>query len=360
MLLPDQTELYNRYCKARESLIRLISIPSTSGMEGECAQGMAQYLLSYGCDVIRTGNNLIVISKHYDPKRATLLLNSHLDTVKPSEGYTFNPCTPFEDDTRIAGLGSNDAKASVACLTETFLYFEQNPLIDYNLILILSSEEENSGKGGIELALLSSPAVDCAIVGEPTGMRAAVAERGLLVVDGTARGKSGHAARNEGINAIDIAMEDISWLKGYRFGRISSLMEEVKCTVTGIKAGTQHNVIPDCCTFMIDIRTNERYTNQEIMEILSANMKSSLKARSLSNKSSVTPAGHPLVKCAGELGVETYISPTTSDWMRMSFPAIKMGPGDSSRSHTADEYILKEELMSGVEGYINFVANLKL
>ncbi len=348
------------YERAEKLLKELISIPSLSGEERVCADALSGYLLEKNVNVIRSGNNIIALSKSFDHGRKTLLLNSHIDTVAPSQGYTFDPFVPREDGDSIIGLGSNDAKASVVSLIETFLFFENNDYLDFNLILILSAEEENSGERGVSLALSGSPQIDCAIVGEPTGMKMAVAERGLIVVDGVAMGKSGHAARGEGINAIDIAIEDIMWLNNYNFAKKSPFTGEIRCTVTGINAGKQHNVIPDRCTFMIDIRTNELYSNEEIMETLSKNMKSELKARSLKHKSSSVPNDHHLVRCAESLGVDTFVSPTTSDWMRMNFPAVKMGPGDSSRSHSADEFILKEELSEGIERYIEFISNLKL
>jgi len=348
------------YDRAEKLLKELISIPSLSGEERGCADALSDYLLEKGVNVIRTGNNIIALSNSFDQGRKTVLLNSHIDTVAPSESYTFDPFVPREDGDRIGGLGSNDAKASVVSLTETFLFFEENDYLDINLILILSAEEENSGERGISLALSVSPQIDCAVVGEPTGMKMAVAEKGLIVVDAVAKGKSGHAARGEGVNAIDIAIEDIMWLNSYDFQKKSPLTGNIRCTVTGINAGKQHNVIPDRCSFMIDIRTNEMYLNEEIMDILSTNMKSELKARSLKHKSSSVPQNHPLIKCAEKLGVKTFVSPTTSDWMRLNFPAIKMGPGDSSRSHSADEFILKGELSDGIERYIDFISNLKL
>ncbi|MDO5524450.1 MAG: M20/M25/M40 family metallo-hydrolase, partial [Bacteroidia bacterium] len=246
--------------------------------------------------------------------------------------------------------------ASVICLLQTFLHFYEKEL-SFNVMLVLSCEEENSGPNGMKLlSKILKP--DFAIIGEPTGMRAAIAERGLLVIDGEAKGVSGHAARNEGVNALYIALDDIQTMKSVKFGKISPTMGEVKLTVTQINAGTQHNVVPDKCTCVVDIRPTEMYTNREIMEILQPKVKSSLVARNLTNKSSATPPDHILMKTAKKLGIETYVSPTTSDWMRISCPAIKMGPGESARSHQADEFVLVKELEKGVKGYIRFVENL--
>jgi len=350
----------SKYFSEAESLLRkLVSITSYSGGENEASQFLFNFLSEKGVDCVRVKNNIIAYSKDYNATKPTLMLNSHIDTVKASTGYTFDPFTPPVSEDKILGLGSNDAGGAVVSLTETFLFFNDKQL-QFNLILVLSAEEENSGKNGMDLVLKKTPDLSCAIVGEPTGMRVAVAERGLLVVDCVAKGISGHAARGEGVNAIYIANEDINWLRSYKFPVISRLMGEVMSTVTQIEAGVQHNVVPDLCKFVIDIRPTDVYTNSQIMEILKANMKSELKARSLNNKCSFIYGTHPLIFTADALGIEKYISPTTSDWMRLNIPAIKMGPGDSSRSHRADEYILKDDIRNGVEGYINFINNLEL
>jgi len=347
---------------AIELLRKMIAIPSISGEESLVSDHICGYLESRGLSPERISNNIVVYSKWSDPSRKTLMLNSHMDTVKPVSAFSFDPFDPQLDPERLFGVGSNDAGASVVSLIHTFLYFEQQErdLLPFNLMLLVSAEEETSGKNGVILALKNIRRPDCAIVGEPTCMKAAVGERGLLVVDSVAYGVSGHAARNEGVNAIMVAFDDIAWLRGYSFPLISEKMGAVKCSVTQIEAGTQHNVVPDACKFVMDIRPTDRYTNSQIMDILSSNMKSELKARSLTNKTSITPSDHPLVEAAEKCGIETYISPTTSDWMRMDFPAVKMGPGDSSRSHRADEFIYKDEIRGGVDGYIKFVSALQL
>ena len=283
------------------------------------------------------------------------MLNSHLDTVRPNTGYTFDPFHPPVSETRVNGLGSNDAGASVVAMIQTFLHFHEKEL-PFNLLLALSAEEENSGPDGMRLLWEKlSNEVNMAIIGEPTGMKAAIAERGLLVIDGEATGVSGHAARDEGVNALYIALEDIAALRSVKFDKVSPTMGEVKLTVTQINAGTQHNVVPDTCRFVVDIRPTEQYSNPEIMKILQPKVKSVLTARSLTNRSSATPGGHPLLLHAKRLGIETYTSPTTSDWMRVTCPAIKMGPGESERSHRPDEFVLIDELKQGIEGYIRFI-----
>ena len=348
--------------KQRESatllLRELVSIQSFSGEEQARAAFLARYLNERGITTERTGNNLIARNRHYDRSKPTLMLNSHLDTVQPAAGYTFDPLHPPLSDTHIYGLGSNDAGASVVSLTHAFIHFYDKPL-PFNLLLALSAEEENSGADGMRLLWQQlSDEVEMAIIGEPTGMSAAIAERGLLVIDGEAKGVSGHAARNEGVNALYVALEDIATLRSLSFDRISPTMGEVKLTVTQIHAGTQHNVVPDRCSFVVDIRPTEQYNNSELMEILQPTVKSRLKARSLTNKSSATPTDHRLMDCVRQMGMESYTSPTTSDWMRITCPALKMGPGESARSHQADEFVLIDELDEGINGYIAFITQL--
>lgn len=343
---------------AVELLRKLVSIQSFSGEEHLRSNFLTGYLNEKGISIECLGNNLIVRQPHHDSSKPTLMLNSHLDTVRPNTGYTFDPFTPPHSDSHVYGLGSNDAGGSVVTLLQTFLYFYEKQL-PFNLLLALSAEEENSGPNGMTLLWQKlSDEVDMAIVGEPTGMKAAIAERGLLVIDGEAKGVSGHAARNEGINALYIALEDINMLKSMKFDKVSPAMGEVKLTVTQINAGIQHNVVPDRCSFVVDIRPTEMYSNSEIMEILQPKVKSELKARSLTNRSSATPVDHTLMQCVQQLGIETYTSPTTSDWMRITCPALKMGPGESARSHRPDEFILIDELKQGIEGYIYFIQHL--
>ena len=343
---------------ATKLLRKLISIRAFSGEESLRSDYLVNFFHEKKITVKRIGNNLVLQQPHHDSSKPTLMLNSHLDTVQPVSTYSFDPFNPPVSDTHLYGLGSNDAGASLVSMIVSFLHFYDKKL-PVNLMLALSTEEENSGPGGMRMLWQTlRDEVDMAIIGEPTGMRAAVAERGLLVIDAEAEGISGHAARAEGVNALYIALEDIAFLRSLKFNKISPSMGEVKLTVTQIHAGTQHNVVPDRCSFVIDIRPTEMYTNQEIMEILQPKVKSILRARSLINRSSATPTGHPLRQCAEQLDIETYTSPTTSDWMRISCPALKMGPGESARSHQADEFILIKEVEKGIEGYIRFITQL--
>lgn len=343
---------------ATELLRKLVSLPSFSGEEQRRSDYLVNYFKEHGIETERLGNNLILRQPHANHTKPTLMLNSHLDTVQPASTYSFDPFTPPVSDRHVFGLGSNDAGASVVSMIQTFLHFYEKEL-PFNLLLALSTEEENSGAGGMRrLWEKLNGEVDMAIIGEPTGMKAAIAERGLLVIDGEAKGVSGHAARDEGVNALYIALEDIAVLRSIKFPKISPVMGEVKLTVTQIHSGIQHNVIPDRCTFVVDVRPTEQYSNQELMDILQPRVKSTLKARSLTNRSSATPADHPLLHCIERLHMETYVSPTTSDWMRISCPAVKMGPGESARSHQADEFVLIEELEQGIEGYIRLIENL--
>lgn len=341
--------------KAADLLRKLVSIQSFSGEEENRVQFLTGFFTDQGIIPEKIGNNLIFRQKTHQKGKQTLMLNSHLDTVQPASGYTFDPFDAPVSDTHVYGLGSNDAGASVVSMIFTFLHFYEKEL-PFNLMLALSAEEENSGPNGMTRLWKSlSQEVDFAIIGEPTGMRAAIAERGLLVIDGVAKGVSGHAARNEGINALYIALEDIETLKNTKFEKTSPAMGEVKLTVTQIKAGTQHNVVPDKCTFVVDIRPTDQYDNPEILNLLQAKVKSELTARNLTNKSSGTPADHNLLKAAKQLGIETYVSPTTSDWMRISCPAVKMGPGESARSHQADEFVLIAEVKQGIRCYIDYI-----
>ncbi|MDR0693687.1 MAG: M20/M25/M40 family metallo-hydrolase [Prevotellaceae bacterium] len=336
-----------------------IAIPAYSGSEAAAATYLAAQLSAAGIASFRIGNNVCAYSKKNSEGKKTLLLNSHIDTVKAADGYTINPFEPVQRSGKLFGLGSNDAGASLVALIESFIYFNTMEL-PFNLLLVLSCEEENSGVAGIRTVTQELKDIDCAIIGEPTSMQAAIGERGLLVIDGTAYGVQGHAARDEGVNAIYNAMDDISRIRNFTFDKVSPLMGAVKKSVTMINSGYQHNIVPDVCRFVVDIRPNEYYTNVEIMELLQAEVKSELNARSLDNRCSFTPAGHPLLQCVERLSIPTYISPTTSDWMRLDVPAIKMGPGNSARSHTADEFVYLCEIEEGIDGYINFISNLQL
>lgn len=344
-------------------LSRLIATPSVSGKEQETAGILSRYLASKkGVSVSTVGNNVIATKEPFRENKPVVLLCSHHDTVAPSAGYTRDPYTPvLEEDKngrmRLYGLGSNDAGASVVAMTEAFCTTDNLP---YNTVLILAAEEEISGKKGIASVLPHVPDISCALVGEPTGLRAAIGERGLLVLDGVAKGQSAHAALAGGDNALYKALDAIALLRNYRFLKESPAMGSIHLQVTQIQAGTQHNVIPDTCRYVVDIRTTNVYTNNEILKELESVLPGCLTARNMANKASATPFNHPLAKAVKEADIPTYISPTTSDWMRLPCPALKIGPGCSSRSHAPDEYIYIHEIEQGIATYTHLLSILTL
>ncbi|MGB3154764.1 MAG: M20 family metallo-hydrolase, partial [Chitinophagaceae bacterium] len=337
----------------------LISCPSFSKEEEQTAGIIAKFFAVRDIAASRAGNNVFALNKYYDQKKPTLLLNSHHDTVKPNLQYTRDPFSPVIENGKLFGLGSNDAGGCLVSLIATFLYFYDNADLRYNVILAATAEEEISGTGGIEYVLPYLPKIDCAIVGEPTGMQMAIAERGLLVIDCTSRGKAGHAARNEGENALYNALNDIDWFRTYQFPKISDLLGANKMSVTVIETENKaHNVVPAQCKFVVDARINERYSFEEVLGIIKENVQCELKARSTRLRSTSISLEHPLVKAGLSLGRTYYGSPTTSDKALMPFPALKMGPGDSARSHTADEYIYVEEIREGIRLYINLLKEI--
>lgn len=345
--------------QAIELLKQLIAIPSLSHEEDQAAHLMEETLQSMGYITSRCGNNVWACSPEYDPDKPTILLDSHIDTVKPNPQWTLDPFTPIVKEGRLYGLGSNDTGGNVVAMLAAFsqLTLREQP---YNLIYMASAEEENTGVGGIQSALPMLGKVDLAIVGEPTCMDAAVAEKGLFVVDCTSEGKSGHAAREEGINAIYKALPDIEWFRNYRFEHVSPLLGPVKMTVTGIQAGSLHNVVPAECRFTVDIRVNEYYTNQEIFDTISRNVSCRVVPRSFSLGSSSIDESHPVVQRCKALGMKLYASPTTSNQAVMPFTSIKIGAGDSARSHTADEYIHLDEIAEGIEKFVLLLDGLNL
>lgn len=336
-------------------LKKLISIPSFSRQEQEVADFLADTIKHhYGLPVHREANNLWIIDPHYDEQRPTLLLNAHIDTVKPVDSWKHDPFVPVVEDDCLYGLGSNDCGGGLVSLLQAFRFLTDKQQ-SYNLVYLASAEEEVSGINGIRRVLPLLPTIDVAVVGEPTGMQPAIAEKGLMVLDITSKGLSGHAARQEGVNAIYEALDDLNWLRGYRFEKVSKLLGPTLMNVTVIHAGTQHNVIPDTCTYTVDIRTNEYYRNEEVFQFVREHVKGEVKARSFHLHSSCINKEHPLVKRCLSMGMLPFGSPTLSDQALMSFPSLKLGPGESSRSHTADEFIQLTEIRQGIDTYIELL-----
>jgi len=337
-----------------ELLRQLIATPSFSREEDKTASLIASFLEQHGVAVQRKGNNVWASNQHFDSARPTLLLNSHHDTVKPNPGYTRDPFAPSLEDGKLYGLGSNDAGGALVSLMASFLHFydQKTP---YNVVIAATAEEEISGSGGIESIWTSLPPIACAIVGEPTLGDVAVSEKGLLVLDCIAKGKAGHAAREEGDNAIYAALKDIAWFSTYEFPIVSPTLGRVKMTSTVIQAGQAHNQVPSECTFTVDIRVTDAYTLDGVLETVRRNVSSSAVPRSIRLKPSGIAADHPLVLAANRLGKKTYGSPTTSDCALIPAPSIKMGPGDSARSHSADEFIFVREIEQGIRDYVQII-----
>ena len=340
-------------------LEQLIAISSLSKEEKEIADFLERFMEINGYVTSRIGNNIWLVSPGFDSLRPTILLNSHIDPVKPVAGWTRNALLPTIENGRLFGLGSNDAGASVVTLLFTYFHLTQKQQ-HYNLIFAASSEEEISGTNGIEMLLKELPNIDFAIVGEPTGMNLAIAEKGLMVLDCIVYGKAGHAARDEGENAIYKSIPIIDWFKTHEFEKDSELLGAVKMSVTQINAGTQHNVIPDKCSFVVDVRSNEMYSNLEILELIRNKVDCDVQPRSTRLSSSLTPLNHSIVKRGLELNRTVFGSPTLSDQALMPFPSLKLGPGDSARSHTADEYILIDEIGEAIDLYFQLLDGLKL
>ena len=335
---------------AVQLLKKLIATPSVSRNEKDAADIMEQTVRSYGFEPQREANNLWIIDPHYDESRPTLLLNAHIDTVKPVASWSRDPFSPDVEDGVLYGLGSNDCGGGLCSLLQIFRMLTEKPQ-SYNLIYLASAEEEVSGKDGITRALPLLPHIDLAIVGEPTGMNPAVAEKGLMVLDVIAHGKSGHAARNEGVNAIYEALDDMRWIRDYKFEKVSEFLGPTKMTLTVVNAGTQHNVIPDKCTMLVDIRTNEFYDNEEVYEFIRQHLKSEVKAHSFRLKSSRIDPEHPLIRKCVAMGMKPFGSPTLSDQALMHFPSFKLGPGESSRSHSANQFIRISEIRDAIAKY---------
>ena len=350
-------DLHHYTSEAITLLSSLISIPSISREEEKAADFLQNYIEGNGIMTGRSGNNIWCISPKFDLKKPTILLNSHIDTVKPVNGWRKHPFTAKIDNGKLYGLGSNDAGASVVALYQAYRHLSATEQA-YNLIFLASCEEEVSGKNGIENALPQLPPITLGVVGEPTEMQPAIAEKGLMVLDVCAYGKAGHAARNEGENAIYKALDDIQWFRYHQFEKESPLLGPVKMSVTQTNAGTQHNVIPDICTFVVDIRSNECYSNEELYQEICSQVQSEVKARSFRLNSSHLDTEHPFVKRTVQLGRVPFGSPTLSDQALMKFPSVKIGPGKSSRSHTADEYIKITEIEEAIKLYIEILDGL--
>lgn len=347
------------YYNAIDLLKEMISTPSFSREEHNVAEIIAACMRKMGFEPQRKGNNLWIQNKDFDILKPTILLNSHMDTVRAVSGWTKEPFTPEIEDDTLYGLGSNDAGASLVSLLHAFFMLTSKKQ-DYNLIFLASCEEEVSGNGGAEAVVPELPKIEFGIVGEPTGMNPAIAEKGLLVLDCTAKGRAGHAARNEGENAIYNAMKDIEWFRTYQFPEVSELLGAVKMTVTMVNAGTQHNVVPDKCEFVVDVRSNELYSNEELFRLIDKHTDCEIKPRSFRLNSSSIALENPFVQRAVMIGKEPYGSPTLSDQTFMPFPTLKMGPGDSARSHTANEYILLSEIREAIELYVKLLDGLRI
>ena len=347
-----------RYTQALELLQKLIATPSFSKEEDKTGDLLVAFLRSHGIEVRRKRNNIWALNRYFDPAKPTLLLNSHHDTVKPNSAYTRNPFKPSIELDKLYGLGSNDAGGCVVSLLAAFLHFYEREALRYNLAVAITAEEEISGHQGIESILGDLPPIDLASVGEPTLTDLAIAEKGLLVLDCRAIGKAGHAAREEGDNAIYKALQDIEWFRSYRFDRVSDSLGPIKMSVTVIHAGQQHNVVPAVCEYVVDVRVTDAYTHEEILDIIRSNVQSEVTPRSMRMRPSHIDRDHPLVQAGLKLGKNLYGSPTTSDQALIPSTSVKCGPGDSARSHSADEFIYLHEIRDGIETYIQLLEQI--
>jgi len=338
--------------------MKLIATPSFSKEEEEVAFIIEEFFEKHGVHTYRRANNVWARNKHFNPAKPTVLLNSHHDTVRPNSGYTRDPFKPEIIDGKLYGLGSNDAGGPLVSLMATFLHYYHRTDLKYNLVIAATAEEEISGTGGVESIWSALTPIDFAIVGEPTLCNMATAEKGLMVLDCLAKGKPGHAAREEGINSIYVALPDIEWFRTFRYPKVSETLGQMKMTVTIINSGSQHNVVPAECRFTVDVRVTDAYTLEEALEIIKQHVTCEVTPRSLRMRSSGIALDHPLVQSARKLGLELYGSPTTSDQALIPVPSVKMGPGDSARSHSADEFIFAREIEQGITTYIKLLDNV--
>jgi acetylornithine deacetylase len=347
------------FSDALELLKQLIACPSFSKEENETADIIEKFLKEKNIETNHYLNNVWAINKYFDEKKFTVLLNSHHDTVKPNAGYTLNPFDAIEKNGKLFGLGSNDAGGPLVSLITVFVHFYHVEDLPFNLILATTAEEEISGHNGIENLLPLLPKIDCGIVGEPTLMKMAIADKGLLVLDCIAQGVAGHAARNEGVNAIYKAIKDITWFSMFQFPKVSSILGPVHMAVTSISTQNKaHNIVPSGCSFVVDIRVNELYTFEEILSEINKNIQSVVLPRSIRLKPSFIEKDHPLVIAGNNMGLKSYGSPTCSDRALMDFPTLKIGPGDSARSHMADEYIFIDEIKDGIQKYLRLLQDM--
>jgi len=348
----------NLTIQAIELLEKLISKRSFSGEENETALLIMQYFSHHNIKFESEVHNVWAVNKYFDPSKKTILLNSHHDTVKPNKGYTRDPLNAEIIDGKLYGLGSNDAGGCLVSLLATFTYFYNREDLKYNFVMVASAEEENTGPNSLVSIIPILPKIDFAIVGEPTLMNLAISEKGLMVLNCESKGTSGHAAHGNADNAIYNAIEDINWFKTYEFPKESETLGKVRMTVTQIEAGSQHNVIPSSCKYVVDVRVTDCYTNQEVFEIVAENVKSEVCPRSQRLNSSSISKEHPIVLAGVKLGRETYGSPTISDQAILSCPSLKLGPGESLRSHTADEFIYVHEIEEGIDLYIKILEEI--
>lgn len=348
-------DIQTLYTNAVTLLKQLIATPSFSKEEDQTASLLCKFIGENKIAHSRSGNNIWALNQYFDENKPTILLNSHHDTVKPNPAYTRDPFSAVEEDGKLFGLGSNDAGGCVVSLLAAFVHFYNRKDLKYNLVIALTAEEEISGRHGIESILSELPEIDFAIVGEPTLTEMAIAEKGLMVLDCVAHGIAGHAAREEGDNAIYKAIKDIEWFRTFRFPKVSETLGPVKMNVTMIKAGEQHNVVPAACSFTVDVRVTDVYKNEEIVELIQEHIDSEIIPRSVRLRSSSINRDHAIVKAALKLGKKLYGSPTTSDQALISAPSVKVGPGDSARSHSADEFIYLREIQEGIETYIGLL-----
>lgn len=355
MMIQTSTSIHT---EAIELLKKLIATPSLSREEDDTAEVIIDFLESHGVATERLNNNIWATNQYYEPGKPTLLLNSHHDTVPPNDGYTRDPHSPDVEGDTLFGLGSNDAGGPLVSLMATFLHFHDRQDLGWNLVFCASAEEEISGDDGMRAARKVLPEFDCAIVGEPTQMKMAIAEKGLLILDCTAKGTSGHAAHDGADNAIYNAMKDIQWFRDFTFSKVSDSLGPIKMSVTIINAGSKHNVVPDSCTFTVDVRTTDAYSLEDVLQVIDDHTVSEIKPRSVQLRPSSIPEDHPLVVTGKAMGIETYGSPTLSDQSLLPVPSLKMGPGNSTRSHTADEFIKLSEIEDGIDTYIELLSKV--